>query len=804
MKSLSRLAYCNTRANKTRSILIIISILLTSMLLTVIATWGYGIVRTSRENADDLYGSYYGSFKGVSVSQLEKMKLRSEFSEMGKLAYTAEVEGKADLFLYAADREALKLTNMDIKLQEGAFPEKEDEIAGSAAFFQNLGYDNPKVGDRITCNYRIDLNSKYAGREFVISGIVKGNRAENYKLASAGYVSEKWYEQLVKEEQRVYEVYFRLEDSIGINSDNAEQILKELAEKCSIEGELVSVNSYYIMWAFDPGIETISVCAIVILLVIIFSVIVIYNIFQVGITQKIWEYGKLKVLGATRKQLKTVILKEGMYLAGVGIPAGLLLGYLTSIFSFQWLYNKMSTIRGEDMIETVPLFSVPLLLIVIFLSLVTVLLALRKPMKIISSISMIEAMRYQESGKRQQGRRKGKRNLNVRGLILANLSGSRKSTIKTICTMGLSCVLFVVMANFVGNMDEEYDARKTVEYGQFLVALDYSLSDAAYPENNLDSILRDNPLNTELIEKIKSLDGVTGVKIRKIFAAKDGDQLMSISVLNREDFNKYAKSRGRLGSFDYDKASDEQAVYFGWSHFLEDYGYTLNQHVRMEIQDKGINIQSPLLGAFGSLNTDWGITEDAFEKLGMNGESTGFIWVDCRQKDVGQIESQLNTLLSDMNHVEISSYQDALQTSRFGIQLMQLGVYAFLTVIGLIGFMNMANTIITGIITRKREFGMLQAVGMTNRQLKHMLQMEGMVFIAGTVLVALIVGTPAGYWLFCYGKNNGWIGMDVYHFPILEIGIMAGAITILQLTLSFILTRNLKKESLIERIRYQG
>ena len=134
---------------------------------------------------------------------------------------------------------------------------------------------------------------------------------------------------------------------------------------------------------------------------------------------------------------------------------------------------------------------------------------------------------------------------------------------------------------------------------------------------------------------------------------------------------------------------------------------------------------------------------------------------------------------------------------------MKGGAYGFLIVVGLIGFMNMANTLMISIITRKREFGILQAIGMTNRQLNRMLLGEGLMFTLGTVTVALAVGLPLGYGAFAYIKNAGWIGIHIYHVPCREIGFMAAVIALLQLILSFLLSRNLKKESLIQRIRYQ-
>ena len=128
--------------------------------------------------------------------------------------------------------------------------------------------------------------------------------------------------------------------------------------------------------------------------------------------------------------------------------------------------------------------------------------------------------------------------------------------------------------------------------------------------------------------------------------------------------------------------------------------------------------------------------------------------------------------------------------------------YSFLLLIGMITFMNMANTMILNVITRKRELGVLQAVGMTNQQLNKMLRNEGLLFTLGSIVISLVVGIPAGYGLFLYGKKAGLTGFDVYHFPGVEILVMIFVLAVLQIGLSFMLSRNVKKESLIDRIRY--
>ena len=153
-------------------------------------------------------------------------------------------------------------------------------------------------------------------------------------------------------------------------------------------------------------------------------------------------------------------------------------------------------------------------------------------------------------------------------------------------------------------------------------------------------------------------------------------------------------------------------------------------------------------------------------------------------------------------HYEFSSFAGAVESLESMMSMMKTMGYSFLLLIGMITFMNMANTMILNVITRKRELGVLQAVGMTNKQLNKMLRNEGLLFTLGSVVISLVVGIPAGYGLFLYGKKAGLTGFDVYHFPGVEILVMIFVLAVLQIGLSFMLSRNVKKESLIDRIRY--
>lgn len=813
MMTLTGLARSNNKENKTRSILVIISCMLSTLLLTVIATYGYGLIRLEKVNAGAAYGTFYGVLRNVSNEEFVELERRSEFAELGKFVSAGLIDSdKENLSLAVMDETCMRLTNMDKSLVEGRYPEKETEIAAQPGFFKSLGLEHVQVGDTVTFSWRLDLNSYYEPLTMTVSGIMEEKESETVVTGYSGFVSRAFYENCVPEAGRRYQVYFRLGESVPIDSDIAEEVLTELAADCGIEKQRLVVNNAYLNWALDPGTETIAGCTVIAIAVILFSIIVIYNIFQVGIIQKIQEYGKLKALGATKKQIRKVVFGEGMFLAAIGIPAGLVLGYLTAAISFAVLLEGAGEASGYRM-ERVSVFSLPLLLFVAVVSFLTVWVALKKPMKITAEVSPIEAIRYQEStgGKtgrkrKESGMRKGKKEVSVVSMTMANLAANKKRMVTTILTMGLSCVLFVVMANFVGNMDEEYDARRTVEYGQFKIELDYALRDRAYPENNLDSVLRHNPLSAEVIEQIKGIDGVSEVKTRKILAATLHGELTSIGVLDRDEFEKKKENGEGLGIVDYDKASKENRILYGWSHFFTEDGYELNMPLSWTLDDgeSKVAFDTQVIGSFAYSDQSWLITEDTYEALGLSEAAVGCVWVDCSQERKEEVEAALSSLFEGEPHVVVNSYETALRTSVTSMRMMKLLTYSLLLVIGMIGFMNMANTMIISIITRKQEFGILQAVGMTNKQLNQSLQLEGVILTVGIMAVSMLVGIPAGYAFFRYGKAESFIGLHIYHFPVKEVLLMLAVIGMLQFVLSYILSRNVKKESLIERIRYQG
>ncbi len=598
-----------------------------------------------------------------------------------------------------------------------------------------------------------------------------------------------------------------MSDFANVSMNNVAPVIKEIADSCGIDQKNVIINDLYLQWVLQPSYEMIVVCGTLILGIVLFSVVVIYNIFQVGIAQKVQEYGKIKALGATRKQMKQLIFREGILLAVPSIPLGLLFGFLIAKVSFNWLVEQGNLVSSGIKNHQVPLFSLTIMLICIFVSFLTVVLALRKPMKIVSRISPIEATRYLDGSKTQkQGRRKGRKDVTVFSMAMANVTGNPKRTIATILTMGLSCVLFVIISNYVGNIDTEHEARIAINHGQFELQLDYSRNyDEAYPENNLDTILTDNPLNDSMIEEIKSIPGVTDVMTREIVSVNLNGTRFPAAVVSKNDFD-FMRQDGDIGSMDYDQAVKNGEIFFGWSAWMEQDGYAPGESIVFDFENgsETYTYQGKIAGSFVSADTYLVIPEGVYRSMNPRGTAYGYLWVDCDKKDIASVEQSLNTLISNASHIKLNTYHAELQTAEYASRMMKLGCYLFMAIVGLIGFMNLANTMIINITTKKQEYGVLQAVGMTNKQLNLSLQIQGLIFTVGTICVALAAGLPLGYALFSYAKHNGMFGMNIYHVPLIPILVMILLVGILQIVLSCVLSSNLKKETLVERIRYQG
>ena len=124
---------------------------------------------------------------------------------------------------------------------------------------------------------------------------------------------------------------------------------------------------------------------------------------------------------------------------------------------------------------------------------------------------------------------------------------------------------------------------------------------------------------------------------------------------------------------------------------------------------------------------------------------------------------------------------------------------AMAVIIALVGMLNFINAIITQIISRKREFAMLQSIGMTNAQLQKTLICEGISYVVIAGAISFVLGSLIS-WAVLRALNNVILFFE-YRFQIMPFVIMMPVLVLVAVLAPVAAYRNLRKKSIVERLR---
>ena len=151
--------------------------------------------------------------------------------------------------------------------------------------------------------------------------------------------------------------------------------------------------------------------------------------------------------------------------------------------------------------------------------------------------------------------------------------------------------------------------------------------------------------------------------------------------------------------------------------------------------------------------------------------------------------------------VAISGLEDTITVLESGMQGELKRDYSLLIFIFVFSLINLANTLITNLLARQQEFGVLQSVGMSERQMSKMLSYECLYYIGITLLVTLTVGTVCSLAVCHVFDQVGMFGKLTYHFPVLQVLVFAAVLLLVQAVFSVCAVRYTRRLSLVERIK---
>ena len=403
MNILRILAWKNLKRNKKRTIAtiigIVVSVALISFILTLIYSFKYSMLETTKRNV----GNYHihidqtTTQKAIEFAKMTDKIERIGISQtIGAANYESQLNTKNGIIIDGYDE--VSLTNRDINLIEGRLPQNEKEILVSNYLINNL--DEPiKIGDQLTLDVeKVKLIISNDGMQeslepdgiervtYTVTGIIQQTRKE--ANTSNAYIATTKLEQMT--EVRPCEV------TMLLKNPKEENLFYQELNNSSMQNHLSENNELLIWQGATKGmneksqLELIGVIAIIIVVAI--TIVLVRNSFQISISERMKEFGTLISIGATSKQIRKIVLIEGLIYAIISIPIGLIFGIGVVYFSINGIEKVLASTFGNSWIMEFSI-NIPFIFVTILITILAILFSCIKPIRKAKKASPIETIK---------------------------------------------------------------------------------------------------------------------------------------------------------------------------------------------------------------------------------------------------------------------------------------------------------------------------------------------------------------------------------------------------------------------------
>ena len=783
-----KIVFAQLKHDKLKKYLSIFAISLATFLMTAVLLLVSGIIEVNTNGGNSITGSYHALVSGLTKQQYEKLSADERIEKLGfnVLVKSASSDG-LQLNISCSNEDSLVLNGLSVS--EGNMPQKKNEILVEKDYLSKQGID-AKIGDKIV----LPGENNQERQEFVISGYIKTSAKGTDRSLYAAIVSMEYFLDIDGWNTLSPMAMFRLKSQYASES---EQIQNEITEICKEAGILQSpsINHAYLELS-QPSVLLVIAGIAGLAIVIMAGVLVIYCIFYISIINSIREYGQLRTIGMTEKQIKRLVYKEGTSLSLLAIPIGLIMGTFLSYFlvpqGFQF----------KNLLWAYP--------IAILFSYLTVRLSIRKPAVIAASVSPIEAYRY-ETGSNYGDKYKGKKITPI-SLAKEQIIRDKKKNVLTITSLVLTGVLLFGTSSILSSINARDMALSGFSLGQFYIRI----QDQELRENALETVESNSPFTEE---SYNALGQVSGVK-----------QITTITNLPVSNDLNAKESNGAIVGFDetdmdlieecnlgkpipkYQEIASKNQIIIGRPSDFEEY-FGIQPEV-------GNSIKLKVFDGTETKEMEFSIAAVLDEnKIGNNGDKIDMLLLpnDSMKKIVSsnmtyqwvirvdekmeqQAEKEIKQILVTNPRLAVTTLSGAIAQNENFLQGMILALAVIIIFISCFAIMNLLNTIFTGVIVRQKEFALMRSVGMTQKQLTIMVCCEGLLIVSVGLILSLIVGGFIGY-LLCALLKNGLMTYLNYQFPFSVTLVYCMLVVICSLLVSEIALRHQKNMSLIELLR---
>ena len=775
-----KLAKKSLQSEKRRNLMVVIAVALAAFLICFTGIVSTSLTQMQRNQVVDTYEAVW---LGVEENDIETLKGLPEFERVGgyyMLGEELSEQGYHASYVYN-DAEMMEIGRDQMKLLEGNLPQKANEVVVSEYFLSTYG-NNAKIGDTVT----LDTESFHG--DYVVTGIMDSVNEKEANtcaiiLSKAALTEWKGFD------PAGYRAYVHFKNSDQLGEELITSYCREIAEEYQLPNP--SMNNKYFAYA-SKSFDFLPIFGVIVI-VLIGGYIVIQSIFRISINDKIRSYGQLRTIGATPKQIKRIVKREGRKLGSIGILIGTVLGVCCGFLLFS---------KGFNAVSYAVMVSLTLISGWIMVS-----ISIRKPVKIAAGISPIEAVRFTPVQKDIRSRKKNIK-LNPVSMGIANFKRDRKKTISIVASLSIGGILLMVVSSIVLVRSPEQIARLYFPDSDYKIYLQ-DLSE--------EMLVKGNPLNEELKQEVLSVDGVTDIIVARqsLHTSIKTDANQNSGICDTLTDQNYAMVEAALteGTMPTDSHSivihDQIVAYFedmGVGSTVEFSSIDGKQSIPVTISGVFSTSKMPVIFGHGRAHTDGSVffaPKDLFYELYPEITTFDYSWsIVSNPKKAETVKAELKNIVASHSNIALDEintvieYEEMTNSFAFGsMEILSWLVFLF-------GVINLINTTLSNQIARKQENSILRSIGLTQKQLCKMNICEGLCYALFATLATLIVGLPASIFA-CRKMSIGAFAGNVvpYKFPVLEMGLFILVLFGMELILSVWTIRRQKKQSLIEQMR---
>ncbi len=626
-------------------------------------------------------------------------------------------------------------------LVEGRFPQSASEALLNQNAVNILG---SRIGDTVV------IRTPAGEYSYTICGFVSDT---SYSLEQDALITVLDYTEMERmaeanDQIREMQYYIRFKQSLSIKKTIANLKAahgwtdENVAENTAVLGIMGMSTNNYIVGLY-------GIAAVLVVIVVLAGVMMISGSLNAGVAQRTEYYGMLRCIGASKKQVRRLVRREALHWLLLAIPAG---AVISTCICWGICAVLAYGIGGEWSGMPVGRISWIGIGIGVLVGYITVILAAAAPANRAAAVSPIAAVSGNSDGQNADMVRFGKASVPIT-LGIHHMFAKKKNLLLLTGSFALSIILFLTISVMITWIENALTSNKPYSPDISLYYSDYSAG-----------------LSSDFADDLRGIVGVKNVygRMHRITNVENCKKANEIDLISYDEIQfDWAGADLLRGSID--AAANET----GKVIIVFEKGTAFELGDTMDVNGKTLTVAALLSDSpFSSGSNPTVIcSEETFSDLF---GACNYSVIDLQlEKGYGDETVAEIRSIADGNMILSDRREDKTEANSTYLAFSVL-VYGFLFMVAMIAVFNIINSISMSVIARRRQYGMMRAIGMDPYQLRQMITAESLGYGISGCLVGCAVGLPLHAWFYRALITNYW-GM-AWQIPWLQLLIIISVV----------------------------